>query len=296
MHSRFPPSCRYDHTCKLWDLRQHRCLMQLDHGAPIESVAFFPTGLQPCSTCVVPALLLRNEACRGAASMTLLHCRVVAGDRRRQRHMHLAHAQRGPPAAPHHITLKDGDQRAGCAFAGSGPTCRVRRPGRGCQGCRRPACRFGLAWVVCQPLGGFHVPAVCRCLRWKRARLGLPASTQLPCCRWLHHLPATCWQWAWQMACLRCTAGGRKATPWGTCRHGCGETVAGRGKRSCVSSADGELVCLECRWARGRGVHGRLHCSAGPPLQPLSGSDELVAPQPQVTRSCDPEPWQCIAQ
>lgn len=36
--------CRYDHTCKLWDVRQKRCLVTLDHGAPIESVAFFPTG------------------------------------------------------------------------------------------------------------------------------------------------------------------------------------------------------------------------------------------------------------
>ncbi|KAL4854143.1 U3 small nucleolar RNA-associated protein 15 [Chlorella vulgaris] len=37
-------TCGYDHTCKLWDVRHKRCLVTLDHGAPIESVAFFPTG------------------------------------------------------------------------------------------------------------------------------------------------------------------------------------------------------------------------------------------------------------
>lgn len=34
----------YDHSCKLWDMRQLRCLATVNHGAPIESVAFFPTG------------------------------------------------------------------------------------------------------------------------------------------------------------------------------------------------------------------------------------------------------------
>lgn len=34
----------YDHICKLWDIRQLRCLASVDHGAPIESVAFFPSG------------------------------------------------------------------------------------------------------------------------------------------------------------------------------------------------------------------------------------------------------------
>ncbi|KAL4433601.1 hypothetical protein ABPG75_000042 [Micractinium tetrahymenae] len=34
----------YDHICKLWDTRQLRCLASVDHGAPIESVAFFPSG------------------------------------------------------------------------------------------------------------------------------------------------------------------------------------------------------------------------------------------------------------
>ncbi|KAL4450608.1 hypothetical protein ABPG77_000964 [Micractinium sp. CCAP 211/92] len=35
---------RYDHVCKLWDTRQLQCLASVDHGAPIESVAFFPSG------------------------------------------------------------------------------------------------------------------------------------------------------------------------------------------------------------------------------------------------------------
>jgi U3 small nucleolar RNA-associated protein 15 len=34
----------YDHICKLWDARQRRCLLSVNHGAPIESAAFFPSG------------------------------------------------------------------------------------------------------------------------------------------------------------------------------------------------------------------------------------------------------------
>ena len=36
--------CRYDHVCKLWDARNHSCTMSVNHGAPIESLAFFPSG------------------------------------------------------------------------------------------------------------------------------------------------------------------------------------------------------------------------------------------------------------
>jgi len=39
-----PALFSYDHVCKLWDTRQLRCLTSVDHGAPIESVAFFPSG------------------------------------------------------------------------------------------------------------------------------------------------------------------------------------------------------------------------------------------------------------
>ena len=35
----------YDHICKLWDVRSQECVMNLDHGAPIEDVAFFPSGI-----------------------------------------------------------------------------------------------------------------------------------------------------------------------------------------------------------------------------------------------------------
>lgn len=45
--------CRYDHVCKLWDARQRRCLLTVDHGAPIESVAFFPSGGH-CVACTAP--------------------------------------------------------------------------------------------------------------------------------------------------------------------------------------------------------------------------------------------------
>lgn len=35
----------YDHTVKLWDVRAGpQCSMSLDHGAPVEDVAFFPSG------------------------------------------------------------------------------------------------------------------------------------------------------------------------------------------------------------------------------------------------------------
>eukprot|EP00123_Amoebidium_parasiticum_P010908 comp20402_c0_seq1/m.25821 comp20402_c0_seq1/g.25821 ORF comp20402_c0_seq1/g.25821 comp20402_c0_seq1/m.25821 type:complete len:495 (-) comp20402_c0_seq1:402-1886(-) len=34
----------YDHTVKLWDLRSGECTMNLDHGAPVESVLMLPTG------------------------------------------------------------------------------------------------------------------------------------------------------------------------------------------------------------------------------------------------------------
>ncbi len=36
----------YDHTARLWDVRAdgRRCSMTLDHGAPIEDLAFFPGG------------------------------------------------------------------------------------------------------------------------------------------------------------------------------------------------------------------------------------------------------------
>lgn len=35
----------YDHICKLWDVRSQECVMNLDHGAPIEDVKFFPSGI-----------------------------------------------------------------------------------------------------------------------------------------------------------------------------------------------------------------------------------------------------------
>lgn len=37
-------SAGYDHICKLWDVRSQECVMNLDHGAPIEDVKFFPSG------------------------------------------------------------------------------------------------------------------------------------------------------------------------------------------------------------------------------------------------------------
>ncbi len=34
----------YDHRLKLWDIRSQECIMELDHGNPVESVLFFPSG------------------------------------------------------------------------------------------------------------------------------------------------------------------------------------------------------------------------------------------------------------
>ena len=33
----------YDHTCKIWDARTHKATMSMNHGAPVESIAFFPS-------------------------------------------------------------------------------------------------------------------------------------------------------------------------------------------------------------------------------------------------------------
>eukprot|EP00891_Asterochloris_glomerata_P002672 jgi/Astpho2/2672/fgenesh1_pm.00049_%23_14_t len=34
----------YDHVCRLWDVRSQQGLLSLDHGAPVEDVAFLPSG------------------------------------------------------------------------------------------------------------------------------------------------------------------------------------------------------------------------------------------------------------
>lgn len=35
----------YDHVCKVWDARSAQSVLSVDHGAPIEAVAFFPSGV-----------------------------------------------------------------------------------------------------------------------------------------------------------------------------------------------------------------------------------------------------------
>jgi len=40
----------YDHIVKLWDVRagsQDSCTMSIEHGAPIEDLAFFSSGVLP---------------------------------------------------------------------------------------------------------------------------------------------------------------------------------------------------------------------------------------------------------
>lgn len=34
----------YEHICKVWDVRARSATMSLDHGAPIEALAYFPSG------------------------------------------------------------------------------------------------------------------------------------------------------------------------------------------------------------------------------------------------------------
>ena len=34
----------YDHTVKLWDARENKCTLTMDHGAPVESVLLYPGG------------------------------------------------------------------------------------------------------------------------------------------------------------------------------------------------------------------------------------------------------------
>jgi U3 small nucleolar RNA-associated protein 15 len=34
----------YDHTLRLWDVRSGQSVLRLDHGQPLEDVAFFPSG------------------------------------------------------------------------------------------------------------------------------------------------------------------------------------------------------------------------------------------------------------
>ena len=54
----------YDHVCKLWDARQRRCLLSVNHGAPIESVAFFPTGALQCVLQMQPVVPMVMDSLR----------------------------------------------------------------------------------------------------------------------------------------------------------------------------------------------------------------------------------------
>ena len=74
----------YDHICKLWDVRSQECVMNLDHGAPIEDVKFFPSGissgllmLQWCMLCVFWKALLcaaTQEVCTDLGCCGLIVC------------------------------------------------------------------------------------------------------------------------------------------------------------------------------------------------------------------------------
>ena len=81
-----PPACSYDHVCKLWDARQSRCLMSVDHGSPIESVAFFPSGgphTWPACRPFCCSFLLQSRGASGAALCLLTAampaCRQLLG-------------------------------------------------------------------------------------------------------------------------------------------------------------------------------------------------------------------------
>ena len=36
----------YDHVVKLWDVRGGDCTMTLEHGSPVEDLAFFSSGVR----------------------------------------------------------------------------------------------------------------------------------------------------------------------------------------------------------------------------------------------------------
>lgn len=40
----------YEHVCKVWDVRAKSATMSLDHGAPIEALAYFPSGCVPLAS------------------------------------------------------------------------------------------------------------------------------------------------------------------------------------------------------------------------------------------------------
>ena len=97
----------YDHICKLWDVRSQECVMNLDHGAPIEDVAFFPSGMEAShSSSTKRASSMRT--CPNAAWHGMMHAlkltvcqfgRSIGSDSWRHLFVHLGHAGRGQIAA-----------------------------------------------------------------------------------------------------------------------------------------------------------------------------------------------------
>lgn len=59
----------YEHVCKVWDVRAKSATMSLDHGAPIEALAYFPSGCVPLAC--VNALLSHSDR-MGHMILTLL--------------------------------------------------------------------------------------------------------------------------------------------------------------------------------------------------------------------------------
>lgn len=98
--------CRYDHVCKLWDARQRRCLLTVDHGAPIESVAFFPSGGH-CMACTAPRHPNAGRTQLSQDSAIPLPCRFSVGHSRRHRPMLLATAAKWPAGAACHSSPED---------------------------------------------------------------------------------------------------------------------------------------------------------------------------------------------
>lgn len=130
-----PPVFRYDHICKLWDIRQLRCLASVDHGAPIESVAFFPSGasrefftsvnrfvtdrgVRTCALGVCFEFCMLGEALLNQPAFDSLTYRLSARDCGWHRRLHLVNAGQWTAGPAHYCTPKDSHMRAGCTTGG----------------------------------------------------------------------------------------------------------------------------------------------------------------------------------
>ncbi len=61
----------YDHMCKVWDVRSKTATLSLDHGAPVEALTYFPSGVR------LPAHVHVMHGCCHAAFLCISLCCCV---------------------------------------------------------------------------------------------------------------------------------------------------------------------------------------------------------------------------